>query len=72
MICIRRLNEICPCKDCQERHLHCHGDCEQYKKWKAELEGITSESRKRKEIIDTDLHREVYKRRYPKQYIWKK
>lgn len=22
-----------PCKDCQKRHLGCHGSCEEYKTW---------------------------------------
>lgn len=22
-----------PCKDCSERHPHCHGECEKYKKF---------------------------------------
>lgn len=26
------------CKDCKERHLHCHSHCERYKEYKEELE----------------------------------
>ena len=25
-----------PCKDCAERHLGCHGECEKYQKWHKE------------------------------------
>lgn len=24
-----------PCKDCAERHLHCHGECDKYKEFSA-------------------------------------
>lgn len=29
---------ITPCKDCTGRHESCHSDCEEYKKWKDELD----------------------------------
>lgn len=28
----------CPCKDCTDRTLTCHGFCTRYKEWKEELE----------------------------------
>lgn len=31
------MRPICPCKDCEARELECHGKCEPYKQWKAEL-----------------------------------
>lgn len=27
-----------PCKDCKERHLHCHAECGKYKEYKDTLE----------------------------------
>ena len=24
---------MCPCKDCKDRHATCHGSCEKYKEW---------------------------------------
>lgn len=27
-----------PCLNCPDRHLHCHGNCEKYKAYKATLE----------------------------------
>ena len=27
-----------PCRHCTERTPYCHGSCEQYKKWRAELD----------------------------------
>lgn len=27
-----------PCKDCHERHPHCHGECEIYKKYQQDKE----------------------------------
>ena len=32
-----------PCKDCEERHLGCHSDCERYKAYREEWERITAE-----------------------------
>lgn len=32
-----------PCKDCKDRHVGCHGDCERYKQYKAELEAAKAE-----------------------------
>ena len=29
---------ITPCKDCQNRKPYCHGKCEDYKKWREDLE----------------------------------
>lgn len=26
-----------PCKDCEQRRPGCHGDCEQHRQWKEEL-----------------------------------
>ena len=30
--------KTCPCKDCQDRTLTCHGFCDRYKAWRDELE----------------------------------
>lgn len=29
---------VCPCKDCKERHLGCHGGCKKYAEYKAQVE----------------------------------
>ena len=29
---------MCPCKDCKRREVGCHGKCEDYKCWKAEVD----------------------------------
>ena len=26
-----------PCKDCDERHLYCHGECRKYQEWADEV-----------------------------------
>lgn len=31
---------IAPCKDCTDRHVGCHGKCENYVKWRAEKDKI--------------------------------
>lgn len=28
---------VCPCKDCEERHLGCQGSCEKYKAYKEQI-----------------------------------
>lgn len=33
------------CKDCKERHLHCHSSCEKYKTEKAELDKLKESKR---------------------------
>lgn len=30
-------NKPCPCYGCEDRKQGCHGSCERYKKWSAEL-----------------------------------
>lgn len=35
-----------PCKDCTERHLHCHSECEAYIAFNKEREQIREERKK--------------------------
>lgn len=35
-----------PCRNCKDRKLGCHSECERYKVWQAENEKIKSERRK--------------------------
>lgn len=28
----------CPCMECNERHVNCHADCDNYKIWKNEFD----------------------------------
>lgn len=42
---------IAPCKDCRERHLGCHSECEKYKAYR---ETLDSKNAKRKEEINID------------------
>lgn len=28
------LKQLSPCRDCQDRQLGCHSDCDKYKEWK--------------------------------------
>lgn len=32
-----------PCKNCQERELHCHSKCTQYTEWKQQYEALKKE-----------------------------
>ena len=36
----RKIAMTCPCKDCENRHLKCHGDCQAYIEWKQEKNHI--------------------------------
>lgn len=38
-----------PCKDCEERYIGCHGDCEKYKSFYEQNEKIKANIRKEKE-----------------------
>lgn len=42
-----------PCKDCQDRHRACWGDCSGYKLWKAEQDGALSALKKNEADIFT-------------------
>ena len=37
-----------PCKDCTERHIKCHAECDRYKQWSDKLSAI--KANKEKEI----------------------
>lgn len=38
-----------PCKDCINRHVNCHSDCEKYKSWRQEMDVV------RDRILDEKL-----------------
>ena len=39
-----------PCKDCTERHIACHSECEKYKAYKENYEQIKKDIRKEADI----------------------
>lgn len=43
----------CPCKNCGDRFIGCHGKCEKYKAWRAEYDEI---NKKRNLDILLDRH----------------
>ena len=51
----------CPCRDCKEREVGCHGYCELYKLWSKE-----NEQRKEK------IHREIQSNRIYEEDLHKK
>jgi hypothetical protein len=54
----------CPCKECTERTITCHGFCERYKDWKDERDKGNEERYKHRENRNT-INRTVLRR------IWK-
>jgi len=44
------------CKDCVDRHIGCHMDCERYGKFRAEIDAINARRR-----LDTELKDATYK-----------
>lgn len=57
-----------PCKDCEERHLRCHSDCERYKAYREEWERITAEIRKAKKAeVLTESYVITMKRKIARQ-----
>ena len=43
----------CPCRDCADRTVTCHGFCEQYKGWKTWRDGLNVKVKKERERYDT-------------------
>ena len=54
-----------PCKKCDKRHIGCHSDCEEYKKYKTEQRDIYRERDKYNDYIDALI--DSYKRMKRKQ-----
>jgi hypothetical protein len=58
-----------PCKDCSDRQLGCHGQCERYQAFRAKKE---REAQKRAEMsVITDIMKKA-KERSLKATVWKK
>ena len=49
-----------PCHDCPDRHPHCHGICERYRKYRAERDKII-EKRYREQAVISALMRKMVK-----------
>lgn len=39
---------ICPCKDCEFRHIGCHAECQPYKDWHAEIKAVADAEKRRR------------------------
>jgi hypothetical protein len=53
-----------PCKDCPDRHLHCHSECERYKTFKQECDELREKRNKIKQAeytIDRIRYAKAYK-----------
>lgn len=64
----------CPCKECDERHVNCHADCDKYKCWKNEFEEHKrkiSETQKADRIIVAEKRMAINKAKKIKQYYSK-
>lgn len=35
---------VAPCKDCPDRYVGCHGNCEKYKEYKAQLDSMRDQA----------------------------
>lgn len=46
-------NQDCPCAECPDREIGCHGKCEKYKAWREKLNEIRAEDYKRREGYKT-------------------
>lgn len=53
-----------PCKDCKRRHYKCWGECEDYKKYKAEVEKVNAA--RRDYLMKSNLG--TYKKKWRKKY----
>lgn len=63
----------CKCIDCTRRDIGCHSRCEDYKKWKAEIDKIRKAMKEAKADIGYEYREERYSRklRRKKQYTYK-
>ena len=60
-------NKGCPCrKDCGNRHAGCHAECEDYKKWRSDLDAKNAAIKKEKERYNT-LSESAKKKMWRKQ-----
>ena len=46
-----------PCKNCPDRHLHCHSECEKYIKFLAENEKRKQAVRLENDLYNADIER---------------
>lgn len=56
---------ICPCKDCPDRFVGCHGTCEKYGTWKA-WKNAENETIKKAKAIDRQYQSLVHDARVRK------
>jgi len=47
---------INPCKDCTDRYIGCHSDCDKYKDWKSSLETIKKAKEEQRKKYDAYFH----------------
>ena len=55
-----------PCYQCPDREFGCHGRCERYVKYKAEMEIIKAKRKEESDVVDTIM--EARNRRH--KYFW--
>ena len=51
----------CPCRDCKERELMCHGRCEKYQTWKTEYEAVKEQNREFIPEFTKEMRRYVWR-----------
>ena len=57
----------CPCKECTDRKLLCHGSCDEYKAWKEYREEINKKRLADKELKQLSRDHEI---KYRKNLRW--
>ncbi len=58
---------MCPCKDCNDRTVTCHGVCGQYAEWKREKEAGKASSG----YMKTDRHSVAFWRKWARRSVRK-
>ena len=36
----------CPCRNCNDRHVSCHSDCDKYIEWRTQLNAVNEQVRR--------------------------
>lgn len=52
----------CPCRDCTERVLMCHGSCDRYQAWKTKYETAKEQNRTELPEFPREMRRHVWRR----------
>lgn len=57
---VHDMKYICPCKDCLDRTITCHTECDKYSKWREDLDERNRQNKPNVDAVSYTIER-VYK-----------